>query len=132
MDLEWISTGTIGSVVEVSAILCLRLAADARPASEHQQVPAIQRSRAPKPGPRPKTPDHKRLAKIVEPYGTAWKEHKNLAKICKEADRVKVFVPKEWSPVRSWKGGFKKHPDKLLKVIASRLKSIGGLPATKA
>ena len=47
--VEWITMGTIGSVVEVSATLCLRLATDAPPASEHQQVPAIQQSRAPKP-----------------------------------------------------------------------------------
>ena len=83
-------------------------------------------------GPEPRTEDHKKLAAIVELYGVAWKEDQNLWKICKQADSAKVFVPKEWKPITTWKGGYKKHRDKLIKVIASRLKKIGRLPATKA
>ena len=85
-----------------------------------------------KPGPRPKTEEHEKLANIVEPYGTAWKEHKNLRKICQQADRAKVFVPKEWNPITTWKGGYRKHVDKMIKVIRSRLQKIGRLPATEA
>ena len=84
-------------------------------------------------GPRPKTEDHEKLANIVEPYGTAWKEDENLWKICQQADGAKVFIPaKEWSPIRTWKSGYKKHKDKVIKVIRSRLKKIGRIPATEA
>ena len=83
-----------------------------------------------KPGPEPKTEDHEKLAAIVEPYGVAWKEDQNLWKICQQADSVKVFVPKNWKRVTTWKGGYKKHKDKLIKVIQSRLKKIGPSPET--
>ncbi len=80
-------------------------------------------------GPRPKTADHTKLARIVEPYGIAWKEDKNLRQICRKADKGKVFVPKTWHPVVTWKGSLQKYRDKVIKVIESRLKSIRQLPS---
>ena len=55
----------------------------------------------PKPGPSLKTEENEKLAGIVEPYDVAWKEDKNLRKICQQADKQHVFVPENWSPVRS-------------------------------
>jgi hypothetical protein len=80
-------------------------------------------------GPRPRTDDHEKLVRIVEPYGSSWKEERNLSKICSEADRQKVFVPQKWR-VSHWRGGLRNNRDKVLKVIEWRLKSIGQLPSS--
>ena len=95
-------------------------------AFEHREQPSTTDSTQDhsRPGPRPKTEDHGKLAMIVKPYGVAWKDDQNLSKICRLADGAKVFVPKEWSPITTWRGGYKKHKDKLIKVIASRLKKM--------
>ena len=101
---------------------------DRTPLEKPDTVGQLARSQRKKPGPPPMTEQHQALAEIVQPYGVAWKDDLNLSRICKEADRRKVPVPKQWHPVRTWSGGFTKHKDKVLKVIASRLKTLQKLP----
>ena len=84
----------------------------------------------PRRGPPPKTDQHRKLAGIVQPYGVAWKEDKNLRNICKQADQKKVLVPPQWFPTTTWKGGLTKYRDKVIKVIEYRLNTIDRLPST--
>ena len=80
------------------------------------------------PGRKPMTKAHNTLADIVEPHGVEWKRPKNLKKICADADRRRVPVSAQWHAATTWKGGLKKHPERVVKLIESRLKSIVRLP----
>ena len=107
-------------------------AQDASPGRTIDQTGLLAQSRRRR-GPKPDMARHQKIAAVVEPYGQAWKQERNLQEIARRLDQEHVGVRKSWTElepqaVRSWKRAATSKPDLVIKAIDYSLSVVSRSP----